>query len=118
MKRNEAVLNDLPGEPYTIEASDKVPHNCKYPLALIQAAQNFCFGKSRRFSKLLQLKIGAKVTLTVNEHTNDRLINSQTGSIRHTDFAQGCVHKVYVKFFDKQAGLKSIRLSYSGRQNS
>ena len=40
MKRHEAVLNDLPGDPYTIEVIDKIPDNCKYPLALIQAAQN------------------------------------------------------------------------------
>ena len=40
MERNEAVLNDLPGELYTVEADDKVPDNCKYPLAMIEAAQN------------------------------------------------------------------------------
>ena len=40
MKRNEAVLNELPGQLYTIEANDKIPDNCKYPLVLIQAAQN------------------------------------------------------------------------------
>ena len=40
MKRHEAVLNELPGELYTIEANDKIPDNCKYPLALMQAAQN------------------------------------------------------------------------------
>ena len=40
MKRNEAVVNDLPGQLYTIEDNDKIPDNCKYPLALIQAAQN------------------------------------------------------------------------------
>ena len=39
MKRNEAVLNDFPGEPYTIEANDKIPDSCKYLLALIQVAQ-------------------------------------------------------------------------------
>ena len=39
MKRNEAVLNELPGELYIIEANDKGPDNCKYPLPLIQAAQ-------------------------------------------------------------------------------
>ena len=36
MKRNNAVLNDL----YTIEATDKIPDNCKHPLRGIQAAQN------------------------------------------------------------------------------
>ena len=40
MKRNDAVLNDLPGELYTIEADDKIPDNCKYPLATIKAPQN------------------------------------------------------------------------------
>ena len=38
MKRNEAVLNELPGELYMIEANDKISDNCKFPLALIQAA--------------------------------------------------------------------------------
>ena len=37
MKRNEDVLKDLP---YTVEASDKIPDNCIYPLALIHAFQN------------------------------------------------------------------------------
>ena len=40
MKRDKAVLNDLPGQLYTTEANDKIPDNCKYQLALIQAAQN------------------------------------------------------------------------------
>ena len=40
IKRNEAVLNEFPSELYIIEANDKIPDNCKYPLALIQAAQN------------------------------------------------------------------------------
>ena len=29
MKRNEIVLNDLPGQLYTIESNDKTPDNCK-----------------------------------------------------------------------------------------
>ena len=40
MNRNDTVLKDLPGKFYTIEASDKIPDNYKYLLALIQAAQN------------------------------------------------------------------------------
>ena len=39
-KRNEAVLNELAGELYTIEANDKIPNNFKYLLTLIQAAQH------------------------------------------------------------------------------
>ena len=40
MKRNDVVLNDLPGELYTIDSDDKIPDNCKYLLATIQAAQD------------------------------------------------------------------------------
>ena len=35
---------------------------------------------------------------TVNIDMQDRLINGQTGNIRHTELAQGTTHKVYVKF--------------------
>ena len=38
MKRNDTVLNDLPGQLYTIQYNDKIPDDCKYQLALIQAA--------------------------------------------------------------------------------
>ena len=37
---NEVALNDLIGEFHKAEAYDKIPDNCKYPLALIQAAKN------------------------------------------------------------------------------
>ena len=34
MNRNEAILNDLLGVLYTLDANDKIPDNCKYTLAL------------------------------------------------------------------------------------
>ena len=52
--------------------------------------------------------------LAVNIDTQDGLINSQTGIIRHTEFAQGSARK----FSDEQAGLKAMKSSYLGRQNS
>ena len=64
VKRNEVVLNDLPGEFYTIEASYKIPDNCKYLETLIQAAQNQKQTKTEGLAKLLKLKnVGAKVIL-------------------------------------------------------
>ena len=65
MKMNEAILNDIPGELYTINANDEIPGNCKYPLALIQAAQNQKQTSTGDFAKLPKLKIGPKVMLTV-----------------------------------------------------
>ena len=40
MKRNKVFLKYLHGELCTIEATLKVPDNCKYPSALIEVAQN------------------------------------------------------------------------------
>ena len=67
MKRHEAVLNDLFGEIYTIEANGKIAGNCKFPEALIQAAQNQKQTNKGSLVKLLKLKIGAKVMLTVEQ---------------------------------------------------
>ena len=64
IKRNEAVLNDLPGERHTIEPNDKIRH--KYPLAAIQAAQNQQNTNIGGLVKLFKIKIGAKIMLTVN----------------------------------------------------
>ena len=64
VKRNEAILNDLPGVLYT--GNGKIPHTCKYSTALIQAAQNQKQTKRGGLTKLLKLKIGVKVTLAVN----------------------------------------------------
>ena len=56
--------------------------------------------------------------LTVNIDIQGRLINGQTGIIRHIEFVQGSARKVYIKFFDEQADSKAMRSSYLGRQNS
>ena len=56
--------------------------------------------------------------LTVSIYIQDRLINGQTGIIRHIEFAEGSAHKLYIKFSDEQAGSKAMRSSYLGRQNS
>ena len=54
----------------------------------------------------------------VNMGIQHRLINGQTGSIRHIQLAKSSSHKVYVKFCDEQANSKAIRLSFLNRQNS
>ena len=94
----------MPGEFYTIEANDKIADNCKYPLTLIQAARNQKQKNTGGLAKLLKLKIGAKVMLTVNIDLQNRLVNGQTGIIKHIEFAQGSVRKAYVKLSDEQAG--------------
>ena len=57
MKMNDADLNDLPGELYTIKAGDKILSNCKYPLEMgrmtIQDAQDQKQANSGGLSKLI-----------------------------------------------------------------
>ena len=118
MKRNVGILNDSPGKLCTIKATDKISDNCKYPLALIQAAQNQKQTNAGGLANLLQLKIAAKVMLAVNINIQDRLINGQTGNISHNKFAQGDACKIYVKFSDEKADLKATRSSCLGRQSS
>ena len=73
IKRNDAVLNVLPGELctikadelYTIKAHDKIPDNCKYLLALIKATQYQKQTNTGGLAKLLKLNIFAKLMLTV-----------------------------------------------------
>ena len=60
MKRNEAVLDNLPGDLYTIEADDKIPDNCKYPLALVETDQNQKPTNTGGLAKLVKLKMVQK----------------------------------------------------------
>ena len=85
---------------------EKIPDNCKYPLALIETAQNQKQTNTGGLAKSLKLKIGAKVMLTINIDIQDCLIKDQTGNTRHIEFSQGTVYETYVKFSDEQAGLK------------
>ena len=77
MKRNDAVLNVLPGELCTTEADGKIPDICKYPLATIQAAQNQKQTNTGCLAKFLKLKVGAKVMLTVNLYKIVQLMAKQ-----------------------------------------
>ena len=61
---------------------------------------------------ILNIKVIAKVMLTVNINIDDRLINGQMGTVCKikTD-NEGQVVKIYIKFDDEKAGLKLINSS-------
>ena len=75
VKGNKAVLKELFSEHYAIEANGKIPDNCKYLLALIQAAQNQKKTNTGGLAKLLKLKIDAKVMSSVNIDIDTRPSN-------------------------------------------
>ena len=45
-------------------------------------------------AKMLKLKVGTNLMLTVNVDIQDHIIKAQTGIIRHVEFPQGSVCKV------------------------
>ena len=75
MKRNDAVVNYLPGKLYIIEADDKIPDSCKCILATIQAAKNQKQTNTGRLAKLFKLKFSANVILIDNLDMHGRLVN-------------------------------------------
>ena len=81
-------------------------------MAAIQAAQN-----QKQTSTGHKLKIVAKIMVAVNIDMQDRLINGQTGNIRHIELDQGSTGKVSVKFSEVQAGLRAMKLHYLGTKN-
>ena len=97
----------------------------QYPAALIQAAQNHKqtnTGDLPKFMQKLNVKIDAKVVLTVNIGIQDRLINGQTGNIRYIELVQDSACKLYRMFSKKfireievpiKKGSRSVCIKYT-----
>ena len=49
IRSNDSLLNDLPGELYTIEAIDKILYNCQYRVTVFHSSEN---GINKRFVKV------------------------------------------------------------------
>ena len=57
----------------------------------------------------LQIKSNVRVMLTMNVDLQDRLIDGQSGTVKHIEINdQHNISKVYIKFDDNKAGLKRI----------
>ena len=65
VKHNRKTLDKFPGKTCTINAIDQIPADCKYPAALISLAQNKKQSETGGLPKCLELKVGAKVMVTV-----------------------------------------------------
>ena len=67
IKKNEAALNNLLGQLAQQKLMTKIPDNCKYPLTLIQGAQNQKKSSTGGSSNFIKLTFGAKVVLTLSK---------------------------------------------------
>ena len=67
---------------------------------------------------VLDLKLNARIMLTVNIDFEDSLVNGQLGSVKciRTDSERN-VSKIYIKFDDSKSGLKSMNIDAFGKQH-
>ena len=106
LQHSQAMLDKLEGMSFLIPAIDEIPKNVTQ--RLVEDAQNRKQSETGGFALNLALKIGAKVMLTVNIDISDKLIIGQIGIVNNIAFKNGKPFKVYVKFFDNEAGLRKI----------
>ena len=98
VKDNRKILDKLPGKTYTIYAIDQIPADCKYPATLISLAQNKKQPETGGLANRLELKVGAKVMVTVNVDIQDMLINGQIGEVAGFEIMNSIVKKVSGSF--------------------
>ena len=106
-EHNKMMLAKLDGTCITINAIDQVPKDI--PQRLIEQMQQRKVTDTGGLEFKLTIKIGAKVMLTINLDIEDKLINGQIGRVTNIAFKNNQVSKIYVKFFDEEAGLNRMR---------
>ena len=93
---------------FSLSAKDEIPKNVQQ--SLITKTMNQNQSQTGGLAETLQLKVNARVMLTVNIDVSDRLINCQIGTVCNIFF--GCTNeviKIYVKFDDENAGKKIMK---------
>ena len=117
VKHNRKILDKLAGKTYIINATDQIPADCKYPKTLISLAQNKKQSETGGLAKCLQLKVGAKVMVTVKVDMQDMLINGQVGEVAGFKIMKSIVKKVYLKFQDPLVERDAILFDHFAQQN-
>ena len=114
---NKKISDTLPCELHRVHAIDNIPADCKYPLQSIISAENRKQTDTGGLAKYLELKVGAKVMVTVKVDVNDRLINGQVGEVFGFKIVNNVIYKVYIKFEDLEIGRKAMMSSQFTRVN-
>ena len=110
------MLNKIESNMYSIAAVDILPKNVSQSAIekVLQQNQSATGGLAR----ILQIKVDARVMITVNIDIADRLTNGQIGIIKHVSFdSNHSVKTVYIKLDDIEAGSKKIQSDNFARQN-
>ena len=114
---NKKIPDTLPGELHRVNAIDNIPADSKDPFQSILSAQNRKQTNTGGLAKCLELKVGAKVMVTVTIDIKDRLINGQFGEVFGFKIVDNIINQVYIKFEDPQIGRKAIMSNQFTRTN-
>ena len=102
-------MKHIPGKLIIIPAKDEVPKSSK--IYDVREAQNQKMSETGDLASILELKISAKVMLKTNINIEDRLINGQKGTVKHTEIRDTEVQTIYLELDEKYAG--QLRMSVS-----
>ena len=96
---NVNLLNSINNEMYSTTAIDSIRKNVA--LSKIEKVSNRSQSETGGLAGTLELKVNARVMVTVNVDLEDRLVNGQLGTVKHFQKGQnGNVLKIYIAFDD------------------
>ena len=94
---NVNLLNSINSEMYSITAIDSIPKSVA--LSKIEKVLNRCQSETGGLAGTLELKVNARVILTVNVDLEERLVNGQLGTVKHFQkYQNGNFLKIYIAF--------------------
>ena len=115
-EHNNNMLSSSGNILHSISALDELPKNVKSDI--IEKTLNRNQSETGGLARVLEIKVNARVMLTVNIDIADRLINGQIGTIKHISCdLNGQILKIYVKFDDVNAGIKKIDTDSLAKQH-
>ena len=103
---DQTMLDNLSNPLISTYAEDEIRKNCSN--VDIAELRNRNQSETGGIALLLHLKIDARVMITANIDTPDRLINGKLGIVKYFIFEHGKITTIYLKLDDHKAGLKEI----------
>ena len=100
-RSNDNQLKHIPGKLITIPAKDEVPKNSK--ISNVMEAQNRKTSETGGLASILELKINARVILTTNINSEDRLINGQKETVKYIEIRDNEVRTIYLELDERCA---------------
>ena len=100
-RSNHNQLKHIPGKLITISAKDEVSKNSK--ISNVTEAQNRKTSETGGLASILELKINARVMLTTNINSEDRLINGQKETVKYIEIRDNEVRTIYLELDERCA---------------